>query len=402
MRRPDPALLVVLGGVSAALHVGKLAPAIPVLQQALGIGLVEAGFLLSLVQLAGMALGLVVGLAADGLGLRRTMVTGLAVLCVASALGATATSAPALMVLRAIEGLGFLLASMPAPSLIRLLVKPERMSRMLGLWGAYMPFGTACALLAGPLLIASIGWQGWWLVLSAISAVMGMWLWIALPPDPTRAAASHARSEWSDRLARTLRAPGPWLVALCFSVYSAQWLAVIGFLPSVYARAGLSPALAGVATALAAAVNMSGNIASGRLLHAGIRAQALLYIGFAAMGLGGFFTFSDAAAILDPQRGAFWRYAAVLVFSSVGGLIPGTLFSLAVQLAPDEHTVSTSVGWLQQWSAAGQLAGPPLVAWVATRTGGWEWSWLVTSSCALAGLLLSTLVGRLLEPRAPL
>jgi hypothetical protein len=52
MRRLDPALLVVLGGVSAALHVGKLPTAIPVLRDALGVTLVQAGFLLSLVQLA--------------------------------------------------------------------------------------------------------------------------------------------------------------------------------------------------------------------------------------------------------------------------------------------------------------------------------------------------------------
>ena len=52
--RVEPALLVILAGVVAALHVGKLPPAIPVLQEALGLTLVQAGFLLSLVQLAGM------------------------------------------------------------------------------------------------------------------------------------------------------------------------------------------------------------------------------------------------------------------------------------------------------------------------------------------------------------
>ena len=80
MQHPDPALLVVMGGVSAALHVGKLAPALPVLSETLGVTLVQAGFLLSLVQLAGMTLGLLVGLAADGLGLKRTMVAGLLIL----------------------------------------------------------------------------------------------------------------------------------------------------------------------------------------------------------------------------------------------------------------------------------------------------------------------------------
>ena len=81
------------------------------------------------------------------------------------------------------------------------------------------------------------------------------------------------------RLLETLRAPGPWLVALAFAVYSGQWLAVVGFLPSIYAQAGLAPALAGAATALAAAVNMTGNIASGRLLQRGVPPQRLLQVG---------------------------------------------------------------------------------------------------------------------------
>jgi MFS family permease len=85
------------------------------------------------------------------------------------------------------------------------------------------------------------------------------------------------------------------------------------------------------------------------------------------------------------------------MFSMTGGLIPGTLFSLAVRLAPDERTVSTTVGWMQQCSSLGQFAGPPLVAWVASRTGGWQWSWVVTVSCAAAGLGLAFLIGVLLS-----
>ena len=65
------AWIVLAAGVSAALHVGKLPPAIPVLREALGIGLVEAGFLLSAVQIAGMTLGLFIGLMADPAQMRQ-------------------------------------------------------------------------------------------------------------------------------------------------------------------------------------------------------------------------------------------------------------------------------------------------------------------------------------------
>ena len=49
---------IIVAGFMAAIHVGKLPPAVPVLQRELGISLVEAGILLSLVQGAGMLLAL--------------------------------------------------------------------------------------------------------------------------------------------------------------------------------------------------------------------------------------------------------------------------------------------------------------------------------------------------------
>jgi CP family cyanate transporter-like MFS transporter len=166
------AYVVIAAGVAAALHVGKLSPALPVLEGALGVTLLQAGFLLSLVQLAGMVLGLAVGLAADGLGLRRSMLSGLLLLSLASLLGGWARDAYTLLALRAVEGLGFLLVSMPAPSLIRHLVDPLRMSVMLGLWGTYMPLGTALALLCGPLVIALSGWELWWWGLAVLTLGM--------------------------------------------------------------------------------------------------------------------------------------------------------------------------------------------------------------------------------------
>ncbi|WBY03526.1 MFS transporter [Ramlibacter tataouinensis] len=389
------AWLVVLGGVAAAVHVGKLPPAIPVLRDALGLTLVEAGFLLSLVQFAGMTLGLLAGLAADSLGLKRTMVAGLWIVGGASVVGGWADGAAGLLVLRGIEGFGFLLASMPAPGLIRRLVPPDRMSTMLGVWGAYMPFATALALLCGPAWMAWTGWPGWWWLLGGFSLLMAAWLGQALPPDPVQSpTAAH---DWVGRIGQTLAARGPWLVAAAFGVYSAQWLSVIGFLPSIYLAAGIAPASAAAGTALAAAVNMVGNLASGRLLQRGFTARRLMSIGFLTMGFASVIAFSPLLG--PPESGALLRYLAVLAFSAVGGMIPGTLFSLAVRLAPSERTVSTTVGWMQQWSSLGQFLGPPLVAWVAARSGGWQWSWLVTGGCALGGLMLAGWTSRLPQVR---
>lgn len=393
MKRLSPAALVVLGGISAAIHVGKLPPALPVLREALGVTLLEAGFLLSLVQLAGMTLGLAMGAAADALGPRRTMVAGLLILSVAGLCGGFATTPGLLLALRACEGVGFLLASLPAPGLIRRLVPPARLNGMLGMWSAYMPFGTGLALLVGPAVLALAGWPAWWWLAALGSLVMALWLWLALPAS---CDARVAQPAGAGSIARTLTAGGPWLAATTFATYSAQWLAVIGFLPTIYAQSGLPAGYAALATALAAAINMTGNIASGRLLQRGVPARLLLWCGFGAMALGAMLAFAPWTASASPGVAAL-RYAGVLLFSAVGGLVPGTLFSVGVRLAPDDGTVSTTVGWMQQWSAIGQFAGPPLAAWVAARSGGWEQTWWVTGGFAALGAVLAYWIGRRME-----
>ena len=89
------------------------------------------------------------------------------------------------------------------------------MNKTLGLWGAYMPFGTAIALLCGPLVIALVGLAR--LVVVAGSLVLRQWQrgspWHC-PPTPK---ASPARREHAAWLARNAcdgpcphRGPGWW------------------------------------------------------------------------------------------------------------------------------------------------------------------------------------------------
>jgi CP family cyanate transporter-like MFS transporter len=405
-RVPAAAFAVVLGGVSAALHLGKLPPAVPALQASLGIGLVEAGFLLSLVQVASMTLGLAAGLAADSIGLRRSMLTGLVVLTAASLLGGGvgagvfggAHAVQWLLLLRAVEGIGFLLAVMPGPGLIRALTPAGADKAALGVWGAYMPLGVALALLLGPALIAWGGWGDWWWALSAVSAAAALWVWSAVPADRLRsvAAGGGMPSGWPSRLRATVGARAPWMVASSFAVYSAQWMAVIGFLPAIYAGAGVPTGWNAVLTAIAAAMNIVGNLAGGRWLQRGVAPERLLQWGFVTMALGGVAAFAQVgqgaeALGLPPAL----RYAAVCAFSLGGGMVPATLFLLGVRLAPGPTTVSTTVGLMQQASSLGQFLAPPAVAWVAHRAGGWHWTWAATLACSLAGMALARRLGRI-------
>ncbi|KQX94950.1 CynX/NimT family MFS transporter [Variovorax sp. Root473] len=412
-RVPVAAFAVVLGGVSAALHLGKLPPAVPALQASLGIDLVEAGFLLSLVQVASMTLGLLAGLAADSIGLRRSMLVGLAVLTAASLLGGAVGAGLLggshavlwLFVLRAAEGIGFLMAVMPGPGLIRALTPAGADKAALGLWGAYMPLGVALALLIGPALIAWGGWGDWWWTLSLVSAGAALWVWLSVPRDRPRAAGASpqpASSGWASRLRETVGARAPWLIALTFAVYSSQWMAVIGFLPAIYADAKVPAAWSAVLTALAAAMNIVGNLMGGRWLQRGVAPERLLQWGFLTMALGGVAAFAQVgqgaqALGLPPAL----RYAAICAFSLGGGMVPATLFLLGVRLAPGPSTVSTTVGLMQQASSLGQFLAPPAVAWLAHRVGGWHWTWAATLACSLAGMAVAVRLGRIRQVAEP-
>lgn len=394
---PAPAVVVLATGVGLALHVGKLPPAVPALTQEWGLTLVQAGFLLSLVQFAGMVAGLAIGVSADGIGLRRSMLTGLAILTTASVLGGFATSYAVLLALRALEGVGLLMAAVPAPGLLRRVVPGHQVTRVLGVWGAYIPFGTGLAFLVGPWIIQHGTWALWWWLLAGLTAAALVAVWFVVPPDPPRAtgavAAARAGHGAGDRVRRTVGSVGPWMAALAFGVYAAQWMAVIGFLPTLYMQAGWTGAAGAVLTSVVPWVNVIGNVLAGVLLHHGWRLVSVLGMGFAGQAIGALLAFASVT-----ESAPVARFAGAVVFSMVGGLVPGALFAAAPLFAPDEGTISTTIGLVQQLSSTGQVIGPPVVAALASAVGGFHLTWVACLACAAAGAALSLVLDHRTRP----
>ena len=379
-----PAVLVVLAGIVAAMHVGKVAPAIPILRAQLDVSLVQAGWLLSLSQMAGMLTAVFVGMFADGFGLRRSVLWGLVLLGLLSGLAGLTTSAPQLLLMRAIEGAAILMVIVPAPALLRSLVAPDRLSTAMGFWGTFMPTGTATAMLLGPALMAHFGWATWWETLGAIALLMALLFNMGVPRVAVAVAGARPPAANLQRLRLVWRTPQVWRVALAFACYSGQWLVIIGFLPTLLQTGGMSAGLAGTIAAIASAVNIVGNIAGGRLLQKGVPSQRVLGIAFATMAAGAFVVFgtpSDTPLIV--------KLVAVLMFSGVGGMIPGSLFSLAVRAAPTEDTASTALGWTTQMSMLGQFSMPPVAAALASGYGNWSLTWIATGALSLMGIYLT-------------
>jgi CP family cyanate transporter-like MFS transporter len=374
---------ILIAAIVASLNVGKLPPALPLLRESFAIDLVTASLFVSFFQLAGVLFGLFGGMLADRFGPRRVMRVGLVLAAAASALGAAATDASVLLASRALESAGFLLAVLPGPALIARTTPAARLRGTMGIWSAYMPAGMALALALTPLAYPLVGWRPVWLAIAAASLAMAVLLGRVVPPDPVGRVPEGALGLVRD----TLRSPRPWVLAAAFGCYASQWMGVFAFLPTLYTETGVPLALAGALTALGVAVNVAGNLASGALLQRGLPRWAPISLGAASMIAGAWLCFGSEASF-----GV--RYAGVLLFSALGGLIPGTLFASTARYAPHPRAVGTTTGLMQQGSALGQFLSPPLIAAVHAASGGWQLTWVATGALAAGVLLCAGTIAR--------
>jgi len=376
--------LAVGAGIVGAFQVGKAAMALPALRTDLGIGLAAAGWVLAIFNLIGVATGMAIGLVGRW-GDRRAVLAGLTLLAAASLAGAAAPDIAVLLATRFVEGMGFLMVIVAAPSLIMRLTRPDDLKLALGAWGAYMPLGQAIMVLAAPLLLVPFGWRGLWIantVLLVLFAVLLARVTSELPRSPARPASSL----WRD-LRDTVTAPGPLLLAAIFGAYSMQYLAVMGFLPTVLIEhEGLGTVAAGALAALAMAMNGVGNVAAGLLLQHGVRRWRLVAIASLAMGAASLGIFAASLPVAAS-------YVLYLVFAGFGGMLPASVFGAVPSHAPSRHLVPTTNGLLVQGSNLGQVIGPPTVGALAAAIG-WHWAPLLIVPAALSAALLSLVLRR--------
>lgn len=384
-------IIVVIAGITAGLHIWKLPAALPVIQEELGLSLLIAGVLLGIVQVAGMLGGLGISLLAEVIGERRTLLIGLLFLTLGSVLGAMSLGANTLLVSRAIEGVGFISATVMGPGLIRRYAPINRVNMAVGCWSAYMGTATFFGLIASAFFLQVGTWQTWWWIMAAVTLIPIPLILRLVPKDQPHAVGGAKAA--TARIGVTARTGKVWIAGFAFGCYTIQWMAVVGFLPTIYEQSGLSGTHPGTLSALVGGLNGVGAVLTGLLLQRGAPAKALLFVSFAAMGITSFLTFAiDWSPI---SGGLAWQVACVAAFSFLGAMIPATLTRMAVDLAPTGGSAPAAMGLMQQIFNIGNFTGPMIVAWLAMITGGWASTWWMTCGFAALGIILSAvLVGR--------
>ena len=372
--RWDIVALALTAGYVVGLQVGKVPPALPMLQAELGLPRVIAGLIASSFYAIGAAFGVAGGLLIDRLGVRRAIVAGCAVMALASLAGGLAGSGTQLLAARVVEGFGFATLTVAATG-------TDMRRFALGAWGTYMPIGMALSLVIATGLLGSIGWHGLWFLNAGL--ILLFLLAFAQATAPRRWQVPTATGATADGagVRATLARPGPWLFGVCFVLFSIQWLALMTWLPTFLIETqGRSLAGSALLTALIVSVTALGAVAGASLMHRGAARWLLIGTAYVAMGV-------CAAALFAPFTPDSAKIPLALCFTLFGGLLPAACLEGGAAHAPAQAQVATASGFVAQGAALGSVLGPPLLAAVTGAFGDWTSAWWTMLICPGLGLV---------------
>ncbi|MDE0379809.1 MAG: MFS transporter, partial [Rhodospirillales bacterium] len=362
--RWDIVAIAFAAGFMVGMQVGKVPPALPMLQAELELSRVVAGLIASSYYAIGAVLGVAGGLLVDRLGIRRMVVVGGAAMALASAAGGFADSGGPLLAARIVEGFGFVTLTVAGPKMLVTAADAGVRRFLLGVWGTYMPIGIALSLVIATASLEAIGWRGLWLVNAGLILLfVAVFLWGAARKR-WRAPAVSGGGFDAAGVRAILARPGPWLFGLSFAIFAVEWQALMAWLPTFLIETQ-ARALTGAAlfTALFVLVTAAVSIACARLLQRGVARWPLLAITFAGMGV-------SAAALFAPFTPDDAKLPLALCFALASGPLPAVCFEGGVAHAPSPGQVAMAGGFVAQGAALGAVLGPPLLAAVTEALGG--------------------------------
>jgi MFS family permease len=320
-----------------------------------------------------------VGAFADRFGARATVAAG--GLLFAAGLGLMATTLdPNVFAWVGGTVLGLALAAASFGVLIgpvAALVPPERRSVAFGLLGAG---GSLGQLFYPPFAQIAIHGVGWFPALIGLAAIgVGIVPLAFLLREPARGIAAAQHLSLGAALREAFTVPSYGLLTAGFFVCGFHIAFFQTHMPSIVARAGLSPSIGAAALAIVGAFNVIGSYASGRLADRFPKRYVL-------SGIYGLRFVAILAFVLVPIS-----TVSVLVFSSAMGLL------WLSTVAPTSGVIAEKFG--MQWVSMlfgvaflvhqiGAFFGAWLGGVIVDRTGSYNLMWIVSLAVALFGFVI--------------
>lgn len=339
-------------GLGAAAQFAKIVVIFPELQAHYGETGAASGYLVSLISVIGMLLGLVAGVIAIQLGVRRLLLLGL---YLGAAVSAWQTMLPGfewMLASRLIEGVSHLAIVVSAPTLIAQLSAQRHQGKALTLWGTYFGVAFAGIALTAPHIIRVAGLGGLPAIHAAYMASFAVLLTIVLPKEDRNGAPPWP--SLGNILHRHLTAyASPFIAApaLGWLFYTLTFVAMLAILPTM-----VDPSQRAFAAAAMPLSSIVSSMTVGNILLRYMTAVSVIVIGFA--------TAIVLVLVFLLTGPGTWLFIAL--FACLG-LVQGASFAAVPELNISLEGRALANGGIAQTGNIGNALGTPaMLAVVAT------------------------------------
>lgn len=365
-------------GLGAAAQFAKIVVIFPELQAHYGETGAISGYLVSLISVVGMVLGLVAGIIAIQIGVRRLLLSGLYLGAAVSAWQTTLPGFEWMLASRLLEGVSHLAIVVTAPTLIAQLTTLRHQAKALTLWGSY--FGVAFAVIAvfAPFILEYAGLAGLPAIHAAYMAFFAILLTFVLPAEDRRAAPAWPSPR--DIMRRHFTAyTSPFIAApaLGWLFYTLTFVSMLTILPTM-----VDPAQRAFVAAALPLASIASSMTIGNVMLLRLKAVSVIIAGFAlAIGLVIVFL------LTGPGTGLF-----IAIFAALG-LVQGASFAAVPQLNASLSDRALSNGSIAQTGNIGNALGTPVMLAILSMDAAAGLPALLIT-CYAAAILVHVSMGR--------
>lgn len=198
----------------------KIVPIMGNISESFNISMSQISWLMSVFTVAGVILAIPSAAILDYLGSKKLLLILMATLCIGNIIGAFTNSYYLLLVSRAIEGISFAMIILVGIVLISDLFAGDKAGSMTGIFTTFAAVGSVLAMNITLPIVNSLGVNGIWLVVAALSALSFVLVAVVIKKPETNAGNENADTPSKKASLSEAASNGNlWLVMFCqFSV----------------------------------------------------------------------------------------------------------------------------------------------------------------------------------------
>ncbi|WP_324736098.1 MFS transporter [Thermococcus sp. SY098] len=356
-------LLLSLGWIFNYAHRMAIPPLIPVIKTELGINNAQAGLLMTSLLLPYALIQVPAGYLGDKLGRKKLVVISILGYSLASALIIFAREYWELLSIRALYGIFAGLYYAPATALISDIYK-EKKGSALGVFMVGPPIGSGIApLIVVPIALA-LEWRYAFLVLSAMSAIIGITLLLSIKGELHE--VEHAKLRIPKHVIR---------LSIMNFISMLAFFGMLTFLPDFFVNRGRSLEEASLYFSILSIVGIAGSLVGGTIYDRLKKKSLILSLGFNAFL--SFLLAKTAMPIIMPILGLF--------FYSVGPIVT----AYTAEQATNENKGSV-MGFVNMMGFFGATLGPYLLGVLIDTLGYGEAFYFIPLTYVAAVIIIGT------------